>query len=108
MAPIIYKQEYVVGTLLSYIFTFVNGAIEIVTFLMFVRAILSWLPGIRIPSAIGTVLYGVTEFFISPVRTLLFKIDFVQRCPIDISFLVTYILLHIVQSILAVIFYSVG
>lgn len=86
----------------------VDIAIEGVTIMMFVRAILSWFPGVRLPISLSDFLYNVTEIFISPVRTLLFKFDFVRRCPIDISFIVTYILLHSIQGLLTWLYYSVA
>ena len=108
MAQVIYAQRFVeLSIVLFVLYRVVNLAIEAVTLMMFVRAILSWFPIIRLPNSIAGFLYNVTEFFISPVRTLLFKIDFVKRCPIDLSFLVTYILLHSLQGLLASIYYSV-
>ncbi len=95
------------STVLFVLYRVVYLAIEAVTLLMFIRAILSWLPFVNLPPAIAGFLYNVTEFFISPVRTLMFKFDFVKRCPIDLSFLVTYLLLHAVQGILTGIYYSV-
>jgi|GEM_PF-1351173 YggT family protein len=81
-------------------FTVLNGAIEIVTLLMFIRAILSWFPLVDRSSKIMSFIYMVTEFVISPVRHVLNKFDSVRRFPIDLSFLVTYLLLHFVQVML--------
>lgn len=81
-------------------------AIEAITVLMLIRAVLSWFPGIRIPTKFSAFLYGITEFFISPVRTFLMKIGFVQRFPLDLSFLATYFLLHALQGMLSALYYG--
>ncbi|MBQ7500559.1 MAG: YggT family protein [Clostridia bacterium] len=70
--------------------------IEIV---MLVRAVMSFIA----PTADGVVasfVYNVTEFFVSPVRELLNKIEFVRNSPIDISFLVTYLIIVVLSSLI--------
>lgn len=74
------------------------GAIQL---MMFVRAILSWFPGAD-DSSISEFLYNVTEPVIMPARNLLERIPSLRNFPIDISFLVTFILLSIVQTILGI------
>ncbi len=49
----------------------------------------------------------VTEAVISPVRKVLWRFDSVRRFPIDISFLVTYILLHLIQVMLGSIYAAI-
>ena len=44
----------------------------------------------------------VTEFFVMPVRSFMMRFRFVQESPIDLSFLVTWILLSVVSSVLPV------
>ena len=73
--------------------------IDIIQIAMFVRAILSWV-GIGRNSKILFYLYFVTEPIIMPVRKLFKKMNWFGRLPIDISFLVTYILLSIISAIL--------
>ena len=80
--------------------TVLNGAIEIVTLLMFIRAILSWFPIVDRSSNIMSFIYMITEAVISPVRSFLARFEFTRRSPIDLSFIVTYLLLHLVQVIL--------
>ncbi|MBR6917949.1 MAG: YggT family protein [Clostridia bacterium] len=82
------------------LFAVLNGAIEILTLLMFIRAVLSWFPIVDRSSKFMGFLYMITEPVISPVRSLLSRFDFVRRFPIDLSFLATYLLLHIIQGIL--------
>ena len=87
--------------LIYIVFIFLNAAIEIITLLMFIRAILSWFPVVDRSSKIMSFIYMVTEFFISPVRRFLDRFPSLRRFPIDISFLVTYLLLHLVQIIIS-------
>ncbi len=66
---------------------------------MFARAILSWV----MPDAENNLtrfLWTITEPVIYPVRVLLDKIPFLQEMPIDLSFIVTFLLLSIIQFIL--------
>lgn len=94
-------------SLIYVIFTVLNGAIEIVTLLMLIRAILSWFPIVDRSSKIMSFIYMVTEAVISPVRKVLWRFDSVRRFPIDISFLVTYILLHLIQVMLGSIYAAI-
>ena len=83
------------------VFYSLNGAIEIVTLLMLIRAVLSWFPVVDRSSKIMSFIYMVTEAVISPVRRFLSRLPSVSRFPIDISFLATYLLLHLVQIVLS-------
>ena len=65
---------------------------------MVVRAIMSWImPGDG--SRFSQFVYGVTEPVIAPVRKLLLRFDFCRRCPIDLSFLVVFLLLEIAEGL---------
>ena len=64
---------------------------------LLLRAIFSWFPGLD-DSAFGDFLYMITEPLIIPVRAILNRFSGVQNSPIDISFLVTCLLLAILQS----------
>ena len=73
--------------------------IDALQLMMLLRAILSWFP----PSdgrggPIRNFIYTATELFISPVRAFLDRFDWARRSPIDISFLVTYLLLSFVST----------
>ncbi len=65
---------------------------------MFARAVLSWFPGVG--GRFEEFLYTITEPIIEPVRMLLDRFESVAGLPIDISFLVTFILLSVIQSML--------
>ena len=65
---------------------------------MLLRAILSWFP--MDSNRFTDFLFGITEPFIYPVRLLFEKLNWFQNLPIDISFLVAYLLLTLVSSLL--------
>ena len=60
-------------------------------FLLLVRAVCSWIPDFR-NSRVYNLSYTITEPVLVPVRKLLWRFDFVRRCPLDLSFLVVCIL----------------
>lgn len=70
--------------------------------MMMFRAIMSWLP-IDEDSNIANFLYAMTEPVIYPVRKLLERIESLNNLPIDISFIVSFMLLSIIQMLLPVI-----
>ena len=75
--------------------------IEALQLLMLVRAVMSWFP----PSSgrggpFRAFVTGVTEMVIAPVRALLDRFPSVRRSPIDIAFLVTFLLLSAASTLL--------
>lgn len=75
--------------------------IEALQLLMLVRAVMSWFPpSSGRPGPIRAFVTGVTEMVIAPVRLLLDRFDFVRRSPIDIAFLVTFLLLSAASTFL--------
>lgn len=73
--------------------------LSVVQTLMMIRAIASWFFPAE-DNAFQRFLVAATEPFIIPVRAVLERIDFIASLPIDISFLITYVLLSILQSLL--------
>ena len=73
--------------------------ISVLQLAMFVRAILSWIPGAD-ENKLGDFLYAVTEPFITPVRVILDRIPLFQGFPLDMSFFFTFILLSILSTLL--------
>jgi len=71
------------------------GAVELA---MLARAILSWFP--MFENGFVDFLYGITEPFIYPIRQLFIKLNWFQGLPIDISFLVSFMLISLVSQIL--------
>ena len=76
--------------------------IGILQFVMLIRAVLSWFPSTQ-SSMISQFCILVTEPFIAPVRFMLSHFSFMQGLPFDLSFLVTFILLSLLESFLPVI-----
>lgn len=66
---------------------------------MFARAIMSWIMP-EDENMVSRFVFAVTEPIIYPVRMLLEKIEAVQNIPFDISFLVTFLLLVVIQYLL--------
>ena len=66
---------------------------------MMLRAILSWFP--IDSNKFVDFLYVITEPFIVPIRLLFEKLGWFQNLPIDISFMVSYLLLSLLSFVLA-------
>ncbi len=67
--------------------------------MLFLRAILSWFP-IEQDHPIVRVTYAVTEPLMLPVRSFLFRMfPALQRFPLDISFLIIYLLVELLLSV---------
>lgn len=64
---------------------------------MLLRAILSW---VIMDSKLSEFLAVITEPFILPVRTLFHKLNLFQNIPIDISFMVTYLIISLLVMLL--------
>ena len=72
--------------------------LTVIQFAMLARAILSWFP--MEPNRFTDFLYGITEPFIYPVRALFERMGWFRNLPIDISFMVTYLLISLVVMFL--------
>ena len=90
-----YNIAYVISTLVSLF-------LSVLQFLMMIRAVLSWLP-IDEDSPISNFVYSMTEPVIIPIRMLLERSDKMRSMPIDISFIIAFVLLSVVQMMLPVI-----
>lgn len=69
---------------------------------MLIRAILSWLP-IGDDNVFVRFVTMLTEPIVAPIRALFARMNWFQNIPIDISFLVAYILLSVVSTVLGVV-----
>lgn len=78
--------------------------VEMIQFLMVIRAILSWIPSLY-GSPISSLLYQLTEPLIAPVRSLMDRYGIGRGFPVDLSFLITFLLLSMVPRILYSLFY---
>ena len=77
----------------------VSVLLSLLTFAMFIRVILSFIPAAeewRFTDAV----YYISELAVAPVRAVIGRFSWVQALPIDISFLVTYILIAVLQTVL--------
>ena len=72
----------------------VNLALTAVQFAMLARAIFSWFPGTG--GKFVEFLYAITEPFIYPIRRLFEKMNWFQGLPMDISFMISYLLISII------------
>ncbi len=89
--------------LVYFIVYFVYGIISVIQLLMLVRAVMSWFVQDE-GSKLWSFLYYATEPVIYPVRWILHKIGLAgDGMMIDVSFLVTVILLSLVQLLLPVV-----
>lgn len=70
--------------------------IDGLTMLMFIRAIFSWFPT-ESPGKLQRVIHYMTEPAIAPVRKFLWRMGWFQGLPIDMSFMVTYLLLMVLR-----------
>lgn len=87
-----YQILYVVATTVRFL-------IVVIQFLMLARAIISWLP-VDEDNPIVSFLYAVTEPVVAPVRTLIERFGWFEGLPIDMSFMITFMLLSILEMFL--------
>lgn len=89
-----YILGYIVRTTLFY-------AIDVVLLMMFIYAIMSWIaPDMDNPFM--RFIHNVVDFLVTPVRSILERLEFARTFPIDLSFTVTWLLLFVLQALLSV------
>ncbi len=81
-----------INVLISTLSLLIDG----ITILMFIRAIFSWFPT-ESPGKLQLVIHHMTEPFIAPVRKFLWRMGWFQGMPIDMSFMVTYLILMVLR-----------
>ena len=64
---------------------------------MVIRAILSWFP---IDNGFVDLIYAITEPFINPIRQLFDRFGWFEGMPLDMAYIVSYLLIMIVLMIL--------
>lgn len=69
---------------------------------MLIRAILSWFP-IKEDNPILLFVTMVTEPVIAPIRALFERFGWFRNIPIDMSFIVAYILLAMISTVIGVV-----
>ena len=86
--------------MLSLAITLASLILRLLQVMLVLRAILSWFP-MEQYNPIVRIVYEVTEPLLLPVRMLLYRIfPAMQRFPIDISFLIVFILVEGLLSLL--------
>ncbi len=75
--------------------------LDFVQICMFLHALLSWFPPASGEGGpIRRFIAAVTELFVAPVRAFLERFEWVRRCPIDVSFMITFFLLALISVFL--------
>ena len=80
--------------------TTVSAALLLLELAMFLRAILSWIPGLD-GTAFSDFLYTVTEPLVAPIRALCDRFGWFRNSPLDFSFMIAYLLLMLVQTLIS-------
>lgn len=80
---------------------FVTIFLDVILFALLIRAVLSWFTMGNGQSLLGSFLFVVTEPFILPVRALCRRFGWFQGSPLDLSFLITTMILSITSVILS-------
>ena len=73
--------------------------IQFLSWMMILRAVLSWFP-INPDGQIIRFLRFVTEPIIAPIRNLLSRSEFFTGLPIDLSFIIAFIVLQLLATLL--------
>lgn len=87
------------ANLLAVIFGTLRLLIDVLQFMMFARAIVSWIPSLSDSSA-GEFLFSVTEWLIMPVRSLFDRFGWNANTIIDLPFFATFILLSFIRTLI--------
>lgn len=82
---------------------FVNVIITILHLAMFVRAIMSWFVDPMHEGKFAAFLFMITEPVIVPVRSLCAKMHWFEGMPLDVPFLLTWLLLTLIQTVIGMI-----
>lgn len=79
----------------------VRALFSVLEICFLIRAVLSWFP-IREDNPILLFVTMVTEPLIAPIRALFQKFGWFRNLPIDISFMVAYFLLLLIEVVLGI------
>ena len=80
------------------LFIVLGKLLDIMSTLMLVRAVLSWIVRPDSENRFVMVLVAMTELVVAPVRSFLDRFEFVHRTPLDISFLAAFLLVGMLSS----------
>ena len=76
--------------------------LSVLDVILLISAIMSWIPEAR-DRKIYEVVERILSPLLTPIRKLLDRIEFVRRCPIDLSFLVLVIIVQVLSNLVWVI-----
>ncbi|MBO5261469.1 MAG: YggT family protein [Clostridia bacterium] len=79
------------------IFYLLNTILYLFDICLLVRAVCSWIPSCR-DLTVYRISYTVTEPILRPIRDMLFRIDWIRRCPLDLSFLVVILIVNVLSG----------
>ena len=90
------------GNVSQAVVTVCIALLRIISIAMVVRAVMSWF---LLPTdKLHRFFVSITEPFIIPVRKLLSKTSLQQRLPIDLSFLLTLLVIDLLERLLVIYF----
>jgi YggT family protein len=80
----------------------IYSALSVLDVLLLISAVMSWIPEARDSKLYETV-EKILSPLLTPIRKLLYRFEFVRRCPIDLSFLVLVIIVQVLSNLVWVI-----
>ncbi len=87
-------------TPLMFVSAMLSAFLDILMILLFLRALLSWMP-LEEDNALIRFLYVLTEPALIPIRSLFERMGWFENLPIDMSFSATVLLLGILRTLLS-------
>ena len=88
---------------MGFILSIVLSLISFYDLVLLGRVVVSWIPYFQ-GTAIDAFCYNLTEPVLIPIRNLLFRFEWVRRCPLDLSVLVLFLIIQILPSFLLMFF----
>ncbi len=83
--------------------TFIIVFLRVEMILMLIRAIMSWLPIGRSGGKAYEIIVMMTEPLIYPARLLFDRLMRRSALPVDVPFIVTYLLIYLLETIIGII-----
>ena len=84
--------------LLYIIAKFTNLLFVVIDLAMFVRMVFSWFPDFD--GLLVDIVYALTEPVVAPIRAVLERLEFFRSFPLDLSFIIAYLLVGAAQTLL--------
>ncbi|MCX7614770.1 MAG: YggT family protein [Clostridiales bacterium] len=87
------------GTITSVITIIVLKLFQLLEILLFVRAILSWIPNFS-QGKVASFVYFTTEPILVPIRSMLMRVNALRNLPVDFSIVAAYLLIEMIRQLL--------